>query len=221
MEDLTGKTFGKLTVLYKTDQRRRRYILWMCKCECGKTILAEGYRLKKGLIHSCGCMRGKDRPRDLTGMQFGRLVVVKKLEEKKGNRRLWLCSCSCGNQIKTSADALLSGTTRSCGCLRTENARKIQREYSPDMRLHLVDGTSIERIERVSDSRKIQKNNSSGHTGVQKRGSRWAAVITFKKKNYFLGYYDRYEDAVKAREEAEEELYGSFIGWYHSRRAGE
>src|SRR5207244_9271610 len=36
----------------------------------------------------------------------------------------WLCQCVCGGEIVTTVLALRSGTTSSCGCLRTENARR-------------------------------------------------------------------------------------------------
>ena len=54
--DLTGKTFGLLTVVneVKTDNKN---IAWMCKCKCGnkKTIL--GSNLTGGRSKSCGCLQ--------------------------------------------------------------------------------------------------------------------------------------------------------------------
>jgi len=210
-ELLPGMRVGRLTVLEKTQERKRRYVLWRCRCDCGREILAEGYRLKNGLVRSCGCLRGSDRPRDLAGMQFGRLTVIRKLDDRKGARRLWLCSCSCGNQAKVTADALLSGAATSCGCVRLESLEHVRQTYrKAETRMHLVDNTCLERLNRKG----LQKNNTSGHTGVQKRGNKWAAVITFKKHNYYLGSFDQYEDAVKAREEAEEKLHGFFLEQY-------
>lgn len=53
--DLAGKTFGWLTVLRKSDQRKNKKILWECKCECGNTVLVRGASLIKGETKSCGC----------------------------------------------------------------------------------------------------------------------------------------------------------------------
>lgn len=53
---------------------------------------------------------------DLTGMQFGRLKVIS-LAENKGERRQWLCVCTCGNYKKVITNYLNSGQTSSCGCL--------------------------------------------------------------------------------------------------------
>ena len=48
----------------------------------------------------------------------------------------------------------------------------------------------------------------------RKRNNRWRAAISFQGKVYYLGTFDRYEDAVKAREEAEQKLYDSFLERY-------
>lgn len=39
----------------------------------------------------------------------------------------------------------------------------------------------------------------------------WRAAICFKGKRYYLGSYKRFEDAVQARKQAEEELHNSFL----------
>jgi hypothetical protein len=64
-------------------------------------------------------------PQDLTGMRFGKLLVLSEVERpgKRGqtNRRAWLCQCDCGETKAVRAFALLKEHgTRSCGCLRRE-----------------------------------------------------------------------------------------------------
>jgi|SRR5574343_138076 hypothetical protein len=55
--DLTGKQFGKLTVLYPLPQsNKKRHVLWMCKCSCGKTTIAVSSELRSGNKRSCGCL---------------------------------------------------------------------------------------------------------------------------------------------------------------------
>lgn len=75
----------------------------------------------------------------------------------------------------------------------------------------LIDGTNVDLIEKKG----LRKNNTSGHTGVQARGNKWIAVITFKKKVYYLGIYQKLEDAVRVRKQAEERLFGEFLEWYY------
>lgn len=52
--DLTGKKFGRLTVL-KIDKKVRRSYYWLCKCDCGTLKSIKGSHLKDGKIVSCGC----------------------------------------------------------------------------------------------------------------------------------------------------------------------
>lgn len=57
--DLTGKTFGRLTVQSRKIVKGARRAIWNCLCECGKTHTASGSDLTTGDIRSCGCL-GKE-----------------------------------------------------------------------------------------------------------------------------------------------------------------
>ena len=53
--DITGKTFGKWTVMYKTEKRNAGGIIyWHCKCECGQEKDVLGTSLRSGKSLSCG-----------------------------------------------------------------------------------------------------------------------------------------------------------------------
>ena len=51
--DLTGKRFGRLTVIEPTEAIGLRY-RWRCKCDCGKEVVVFGSNLGKTTF-SCGC----------------------------------------------------------------------------------------------------------------------------------------------------------------------
>ena len=57
-EDLTGKVFGKLRVIGKSDKSDRR-LRWVCECECGNIIVLKGDTLRQNLQQSCGCINSK------------------------------------------------------------------------------------------------------------------------------------------------------------------
>ena len=66
---------------------------------------------------------------DLTGWTFGRLEVLKRSPEIRrypcGTANpTWICRCACGTVCVVEGQFLVSGRTRSCGCLRRENARR-------------------------------------------------------------------------------------------------
>lgn len=71
----------------------------------------------------------KTHDEDITGKVFGRLTAIKcvgAIKRKVGprfvNEPLWDCQCQCGEHKTVQVRYLLSGQTRSCGCLRRETA---------------------------------------------------------------------------------------------------
>ena len=58
--DLTGQTFGRLTVIEKaTPKEGCTNAVWRCRCECGNEIIVRGTTLRKGGSKSCGCLRSE------------------------------------------------------------------------------------------------------------------------------------------------------------------
>lgn len=52
-DDLTGKVYGKWTVLFKTRAERTGKLMWQCRCECGTEKAVYGGHLKQGNSKSC------------------------------------------------------------------------------------------------------------------------------------------------------------------------
>jgi hypothetical protein len=59
---------------------------------------------------------------NLRGATFGRLLVLKRTRPL--HPTTWSCLCSCGNKTKVLAYCLMSGRTKSCGCLASETTTK-------------------------------------------------------------------------------------------------
>lgn len=57
--------------------------------------------------------------KNLTGRRFGRLIAVERVGARGGSA-LWLCHCDCGNFVRVPARSLMSGNTRSCGCMHSK-----------------------------------------------------------------------------------------------------
>lgn len=58
--DLTGRKFGTLTAMRLAGSRvvgnqGKRFLVWACKCDCGKSVDVIGNKLKTGHVKSCGC----------------------------------------------------------------------------------------------------------------------------------------------------------------------
>lgn len=62
--------------------------------------------------------------RDLTGERFSRLLVVSLADDyvspKGYHKKRWKCKCDCGKEIIVWSGNLLSGHTKSCGCIHEE-----------------------------------------------------------------------------------------------------
>lgn len=58
--DLTGKKYGRLTVIGRSEDRIQpsgnRIARWNCICECGRKATVDGKHLRSGAIQSCGCL---------------------------------------------------------------------------------------------------------------------------------------------------------------------
>lgn len=76
--------------------------------------------------------------KDLTGMKFGRLTVVSRDESTVGSGKIkWNCVCDCGNTLSVLTHSLVSGNTKSCGCLQREIAGNLHRTHGETQKTRL------------------------------------------------------------------------------------
>lgn len=113
-KDLAGQKFNKLTVLYKIEKSEGR-TCYMCKCDCGNEKIFIGVRIKNGDNKSCGCLAKTN----ILGQTFNRLTAIEEVEPINGNTA-YLFKCTCGNEKVMRSSAVLTGRSKSCGCLSIE-----------------------------------------------------------------------------------------------------
>lgn len=74
--DLTGKRFGRLTVVAFSGVRARtarvKETMWRCKCSCGGTAIVVASKLKSGWTTSCGCWQREAPQRSKKNLKHGR-----------------------------------------------------------------------------------------------------------------------------------------------------
>jgi len=77
---------------------------------------------------------------ELAGQRFGRLVAIEPGPNQRG-RVTWHCQCDCGGESWPHATSLISGNSKSCGCLGGENLLKAVTKHgqtgSPEYRAWL------------------------------------------------------------------------------------
>lgn len=134
LENLTGKRYGKWSVLKRADNRigknGKGAIMWSCRCDCGVIRDVHSKVLKDGTSQSCGCLKIEklSKNRALFGSKFNRWLVIGQSHEviRQNNRnvKVWYCRCDCGNEKYVHEQSLLKGKSKSCGCYRKEKVKE-------------------------------------------------------------------------------------------------
>lgn len=119
---------------------------------------------------------------NLIGQHFGRLVVIDHAETQRTNSghtyKMWRCKCDCGAYKDLSTGNLLSGNTKSCGCLKAErNAYVFTTHGKSKSKLYSVWGTIKDRCYSVG---------CKGYVNYGARGIRMCESW----KNSFQAFYE-------------------------------
>lgn len=120
--DLTGSTFGRLTVVERSSNTKDGKARWLCQCSCGTQTIVTGRDIRSGHSQSCGCLKRIESPAlvPLDGRKFGRWTVLSRGSDSRNGRVRWLCKCECGKTALIMGYSLRGGTSESCGCLKQE-----------------------------------------------------------------------------------------------------
>ncbi len=206
-ESLIGKEYGDLKVEALADPTTGGSRRWLCRCKCGNKVVVIESNLKRLHTQSCGCRKSPD----LTGRTFGKLEVLGRSEKRnsRGTRTTpqWKCRCECGAITYKATDTLKNPDLSMCADCAAKYAAEKARVGAG-----FVENTQLAKIRDMTPS----AANTSGYRGVyyESKFDRWRAEIRFQRKRYYLGTYKNKDDAIKARQRAEEDLYGSFLEKY-------
>lgn len=129
---------------------------------------------------------------DIKGRRFGRLVAYEYVGLNKFNRALWACRCDCGNEKIVDRNSLISGYTKSCGCLASERSVNNSLKSRDKIRKH---GESHEKLYFVWRTMR-SRCNSERHPRYKDWGGRGISVckewnnsyLAFREWAYANGY---------------------------------
>lgn len=229
-KDLTGQRFGRLTVVERAEDyvmpSGYRALKWLCKCDCGNTTVILGKHLtKKDGTKSCGCfarenmskIKKKYNTYDLTG-EFGIGYTSKGEEFYFDLEDYDLIKDYCWHKNNKGYIASTNSETR-----KTVLFHRIVMDCPDGLMPDHIHGRETRYDNRKSNLRiatkqqngmnsALYENNTSGVSGVKwhRRDNVWESCITVNYKRIYLGRYNKFEDAVKARKEAEEKYFGEF-----------
>jgi hypothetical protein len=114
---------------------------------------------------------------DLTGHRFGRLTVIEFDGIKTRHRAYWICKCECGQVKSICGHDLMTGYTKSCGCLRADNGRLQLTKH----------GKSRTRLYYIYQSMK-QRCNDKNHHAYKDYGGR--GIVVCNEWMAFNAFYD-------------------------------
>lgn len=209
-----GNKYGLLTIVSegpRAEYRGKRQV-W-CRCDCGnqELTLVTTNNLVSGNTSSCGCVG--EASRKTHGMSNTRTYQIHEGMLRRCKPELVEdFPYHAGKGIKVCADwnPRLGGSFE---------------KFFEDMG-EAPDGMSLDRIDVNGDYTKencrwatnsiqgynkgLDPNNSSGKSGVSwyTQNQKWSAEIHVENQHIRLGMFVNFEDAVKAREEAELKYYG-------------
>ena len=244
-EDLTGKTFGRWTVLKRADDifysnekyenKLGRYRdAWLCQCSCElkTTKIVEGSSLRrnKGGSKSCGCLaiektieRSKKYNNYNLSGEYGIGYIDKTNEEfyfdledyDKIKNYYWSIHKRKGDSYKELQS-------------REPNTKKVVtipriilgKWYDYIDRNPLNNRKSnLRKFDRYENAHNasLRKDNKSGVTGVSydSNNNYWIASIMYHNKTLHLGHFKNKNDAIVARLNAEAKYYGKFAQQQH------
>ena len=209
----------------------KRRAAWYCQCSCGnpEELLILGYSLQCGHTKSCGCaindLYKDNNTYDLSGeygsctMADGNVFIFDLEDYDKIKKYTWHLS---GREyIGTSINVKVNNKINRQTLMIHRYIMDVQDKDWKECVVDHINGNVYDN--RKSNLRvvtqqentmnqKKPKNNTSGVTGVgfYKKNNKWGASIRCGVNTIFLGLFDNFEDAVKARKEAEEKYFGEY-----------
>lgn len=212
--DLVGQRFGRLVVKERVENSPNGQTRFRSICDCGGEAVSFGSSLKRGSTRSCGCLY-----RELAA-QINFTHGHTRGYTSSRTRNSWRGMKERCDNPKNSHYPIYGGR----GISYPEKWKSLE-GFIEDMGERPVNMT-LERIDVNKNYSKenckwetlgnqafnitLKSNNKTGRSGVRRssNGLKWVANIGYKGGNIYLGTFDEFEDAVKAREEAEIKYYG-------------
>lgn len=94
---MTGRTFGRLTVIRLDTKLASGECQWLCECACGETTCVAGRYLRTGRTQSCGCLH-RERSAERCVARNKKGIPQRAQRGKRRKRKVADQSSEAGNQ---------------------------------------------------------------------------------------------------------------------------
>lgn len=221
--DLTGRRFGRLTVVRRVEDRvtpsGRRIAQWLCYCECGGQCVVQGWNLSRGLTRSCGCYAREQH------VKRGQTMNLKHGHNRRKAVSPEYQSWRSMIQRCENPNAYDYARYGGRGITVCERWRSCFENFLADMGPRPSPQHTLDRIDpnrnyepgncrwatKAEQSRNVRPRQSNviGVKGVRKSGrNSYAASISVDGKSVYLGVFPTVEEAIQARRKAEQLYWG-------------
>lgn len=209
--------FTRLTI-HSEPIRKGRYIYFKCVCDCGIEKTVEKNALVTGRTKSCGCLNKELTSKRFTKTdgfstkypgEFGsyRAMLTRCYNEKHptyknyGARGITVCdrwNPSAGGSFQNFMEDMGVRPKR-----MSLERNEVNCNYSPE-------NCCWDTTSRQAFNKRLNTKNPTGRVGVYKgrREGSFTAMIWLEYKIIRLGTYNSFDEAVKAREQAELKYFG-------------
>lgn len=93
---------------------------------------------------------------DLKNKRIGKLIITGQLPVKSTKAQIWKCLCDCGKTINLTNRQLTNHGWKSCGCLKSENQRKIGSRRALETPIRALQNTAYRMLCKNAKVRKIK-----------------------------------------------------------------
>ena len=231
LKDLIGQRFGKLVVIsraedYIVPKTGKHTPKWKCICDCGNECIVSGGSLKNGYTKSCGCLHkessainGRNNKKhntyDLTG-EYGVGYTIKgeefyfDLEDYDLIKEYYWAKNTTGYLSANKNTVFMHRIVLGLNNVSWIKNRGDHRNHNKldNRKSNLRTATPNQNTMNSN----LRSDNKSGVVGVMwnKRNNNWYVQIGMNGRNKYLGSFVNFDDAVRARKEAEEKYFGEF-----------
>ena len=216
--NLIGQTFGFLEIIDKAEDiisGGRARTQWKCKCiKCGNETVVQTNNLKNGHTQSCGCLKKEKNSKKNTYKELAYCMVGYTQEGKefyfdkedydKIKSHYWSI-----NNLGYVQSVIKGKITLFHRFVLNPPKNKVIDHINHNRNDNRRENLRIVTDKENCENRKITNRNTSGVVGVfwSKAHNKWIAHIGSKRKKIVLGHFKNFEDAVKAKKQAEKELF--------------